>query len=281
MSTLAAVSEQAAEPRIPVVGVTADRRGEDQVLLFRRAGFEVVHGPMMQTVVLDDGPLRTATDRLIEEPCAYLVANTGIGIRTWLQSAQGWGIGPALKASLMQSRIAARGPKVAGAVRSAGLDVWWKAPTEQLADVRRRLLDVGVEGRRVAVQRHGEDDLDLSHDLVAAGAEVIDLPVYRWTVPTEAQRAVALIEAVVAGDISAVTFTSGPAVRNMMLIAEGIGLREDLLAAMNGPVLTACVGPVCAGVAADEGLLDVVVPEHWRLGSLVRLVTEGLGGEPA
>lgn len=233
---------------------------------------------MMQTVVLDDGPLREATDRLIEHPCAYLVANTGIGIRTWLQSAHGWGIEAELKASLAHSRIAARGPKVAGAIRSAGLDVWWRAPTEQLADVRRQLLEVGVDGRRVAIQRHGEDDLELSHDLAAGGADVVDLPVYRWRVPTEAHRAVGLIEAVVAGDIDAVTFTSGPAVRNMMLIAEGIGCREGLLSAMNGPVLTACVGPVCAGVAADEGLLDVVVPEHWRLGSLVRLVTEALGG---
>ena len=281
MPTLVAVSEQAVQHRIPVIGVTADRRGDDQVVLFQRAGFEVVHGPMMQTVVLDDGPLRAATDQLIENPCTYLVANTGIGIRTWLQSAQSWGIEPALKASLAQSRIAARGPKVAGAIRSAGLDVWWRAPTEQLADVRRQLLEVGVEDQRVAVQRHGEDDLELSHDLLVAGAEVIDLPVYRWRVPTEAQRAVALIEAVGSGEISAVTFTSGPAVRNMMLIAEGIGRREELLAAMNGRMLTACVGPVCAGVASEEGLLDVVVPEHWRLGSLVRLVTERLGGTPA
>ncbi|GAC1384106.1 MAG: hypothetical protein NVSMB4_11850 [Acidimicrobiales bacterium] len=280
MPTLDTVPWSPLQPRIPVVGVTADRRGDDQAVLFQRAGFEVCHGPMMQTVVLDDGPLRAATDRLVEHPCAYLVANTGIGIRTWLQSAHGWGIEPELKASLAQSRIAARGPKVAGAIRSAGLEVWWRAPTEQLADVRRQLLEVGIKGRRVAVQRHGEDDLELSHDLVAGGAEVIDLPVYRWRVPSEAHRAVALIEAVVAGDIDAVTFTSGPAVRNMMLIAEGIGRREDLLVAMNGPVLTACVGPVCAGVAADEGLLDVVVPEHWRLGSLVRLVTEELGGTP-
>jgi uroporphyrinogen-III synthase len=66
-------------------------------------------------------------------------------------------------------------------------------------------------------------------------------------------------------------------VRNLVNLAAGVGLAEDLLAALNGPVLVACVGPVCAAAARAEGITDVAVPEHWRLGALVRLVADELG----
>jgi uroporphyrinogen-III synthase len=61
-----------------------------------------------------------------------------------------------------------------------------------------------------------------------------------------------------------------------MQIAAGMGRQAELLAALNGPILVACVGPVCAGAAIDEGVARPVVPEHWRLGSLVRLVADSL-----
>lgn len=248
--------------------------------MLRRYGLEVLHGPMMATVlVATDGPLRAVTDDVIARPPDILIANTGIGIRTWIAAAREWGLEPDLLAVLGQARIAARGPKVTGALRSAGLEPWWRAPTEQLADIRDHLVAIGVGGRRIAVQRHGED-APLSDALSAAGAEVVEIPVYRWEIPAESGPALALIEAVAQRSVDALTFTSGPAARNMMEMARRIGLADEVLAAVNGPeeptVLAACVGPVCAGVARDEGLANVVVPEHWRLGSLVRLVAEEL-----
>ncbi|GAC1313562.1 MAG: hypothetical protein NVSMB12_05440 [Acidimicrobiales bacterium] len=267
--------------RVRTVGVTADRRGEEQAVMLRRFGFEVLHGPMMATVLLtDDGPLRLATEALIAAPPDFVVANTGIGIRTWISAAAGWGLDGALLEVLAHARIAARGPKVAGALRSAGLDVWWRAPTEQLAEVCAHLVSTGIDGSRVAVQRHGQDDPSLGAGLRAAGAEVVDVPVYRWEAPGEAERAVRLIDAVADGAVDAVTFTSGPAVRNMMALARSVDRADDVLAALNGPVLAACVGPVCSGVAHEEGLTDVAVPEHWRLGSLVRLVADELARLP-
>jgi len=263
-----------------VVGVTADRRGDEQAVLLRRYGLEVFHGPMMATVVVAaEGPLRTVTDDVIARPPDILVANTGIGIRTWMAAAREWGLDADLLAVLGRARIAARGPKVTGALRSAGLEPWWRAPTEQLAEIRDHLVEIGVAGCRIAVQRHGED-APLADALAAAGAEVVEVPVYRWEIPAESARALALIEAVAERTVDAVTFTSGPAVRNMMEMARRVGLADQVLAALNGPeeptVLAACVGPVCAGVARDEGLANVIFPEHWRLGSLVRLVAEEL-----
>lgn len=276
---MAAVDASGGAPH--TVGVTADRRGEDQALMFRRLGFRVVHAPVMSTVPAgEDGRLRPLTERLIAQPPDFLVANTGLGVRSWLGQARQWGCEQRLLAALAAgTRIAARGPKAAGAVRSAGLEVWWRAPDEQLATVAARLVEEGVAGARVALQLHGDDRQTLTRTLSEAGAEVVELPVYRWRLPSDQGAVLDLIGACVQGDVQAVTFTAGPQVRNLMALARAGGLAADLArAAAGGGLLVACVGPVCAGVAAEEGLGTAAVPEHWRLGSLVRLVAERLSG---
>ena len=258
------------------VVVTADRRADEQARLLERFGLRVRLAPVLGTVLeTDDGPLRAVTDELIARPPEILIANTGIGVRTWLAAAATWGSEAALLEALGSATILARGPKAVGALRRAGLEVAWRAPSEQLREVLSHVEALGVRGRRVAVQRHGED-WDVADTLRAAGAEVVEVPVYRWVVPAELQPARDAIGAVCDGLVDAVTFTSAPAARHFVELAESLGVTEELLAAFDGPVLAACVGPVCAAAAAEVGIGRTVVPEHWRLGSLVRLVAEEL-----
>src|SRR6185312_9521137 len=97
------------------VGLTADRRWTEQAALFERRGAAVVHGPTIRTLSLGaETPLRRATEDVIARPPTVLVANTGLGIRSWFANADTWGLGSALEDSLRQSRILARGPKAAG-----------------------------------------------------------------------------------------------------------------------------------------------------------------------
>jgi uroporphyrinogen-III synthase len=265
------------------VGVTADRRGEDQAVMWRRLGAEVVLGPAMVTLPpTDDSELRAVTEALVADPPDDVVANTGFGIRAWLALAEDWGLGTELLGALGQSRISARGPKAVGALRSAGLAVWWRAPDEQLATVGRHLVDTGVDGRRIALQLHGDDRQEVTAMLRAAGAEVIEIPVYRWDLPPDARGAVQIVERAVAGTLDAVTFTAGPQIRNLMTIARRLGVADEFLAACNeGRVVTACVGPVCNAVAVEEGITHSVVPEQWRLGALVRTLSQTLVTRPA
>jgi uroporphyrinogen-III synthase len=259
------------------VGVTADRRAEEQAVMLRRLGVDVVHAPTIRTVPVADAELlRARTLALIENPPDYVVANTGLGIRTWLGAADGWGLDAGLRHALSQTRILARGPKAAGAVQIAGLEVWWRSPTEQLADVADRLEQEGLPGQRVAFQLHGDDRQLLTGRLVAAGATVIEVPVYQWALPEDGQPALRLIDLACRGGLDAVTFTAGPAIRYLLEFADAEGRASELLAALNTNVIAACVGPVCASVAEDEGIQSPLTPPHWRLGSLVRTLGEAL-----
>ena len=262
------------------IGITADRRSEDQAVLFRRLGANVIHGATIRTLPLNDEPaLRQISRELIAEPPDYLIANTGLGIRTWFGAAREWGIEEELLRSLANATILARGPKAAGALTSAKLKVAWRSPTEQLSEIAAYLTERGVDGRRVAFQSHGDDRDPITAALEAAGADVVTVPVYRWMLPTESDAGPArqLIELCCEGKVDAVTFTAGPQVRQMMELAEADGKGPDLLDAFNGGVpVAACIGPVCAGVAHEEGIREPIYPESWRLGSLVKLVAATL-----
>jgi uroporphyrinogen-III synthase len=261
------------------IGITADRRSDDQALMFRRLGAEVVQGPTIQTLsVPDRDQLTKQTREVISSPPDYLIANTGLGIRTWMAHAAEVSLDSDLRQALGRSRIAARGPKAAGAVSMAGLEVWWRSPSEQLAEVAGHLIGEGLAGRRVGFQLHGDDSKDVTARLEEAGAQVFEIPVYRWTAPEggQLQRAIELIDMCCRGEIDAVTFTAGPQVRSMMELADASSQAEELRSALNGQVLVGCIGPVCARVARDEGIADPLVPANWRLGSLVRAVASGL-----
>lgn len=264
------------------VAVTADRRWEEQADLLRKRGAEVVHAPTMRTVDLRaDERLRTATAEVAARPPDWLVVTTGMGMKRWLEAADGWGIGTDLRAALAGARIVARGAKSTSAVRQAGLEVAWRAPGETMDEVVEHLRSQPeVAGSRLALQLFDPDGHPSTAALreLVGGGELVELPLYRWLLPTDRAPVDALVDEVVDGRIDAVTFTSQPAARNLFRLAAERGLDGGLRDALNGPVLPVCVGPVCARALHEVGVDDPVWPEPNRLPPMVRLLAERLAG---
>jgi uroporphyrinogen-III synthase len=259
------------------VGVTADRRADEQIELLRRRGASVVHGPTIRTLPLDvEETLRSATELVIVQPPDVVIANTGIGMRSWFAAADSWGIGDALLGALREATILSRGPKASAAVYQAGLPVSARADSERLSEVVALAVAEGVEGKRVVFQRHGDDAPEVLAALSDAGAEVVEVPVYAWKMPDDHRPALRLIAAAVDGRLHALTFTSAPALRNLLAIAAEHDLDRALLDACNGPLTVCCVGPVCAGVAIDEGVEAPIVPDKARLGPMILTLGERL-----
>jgi uroporphyrinogen-III synthase len=265
------------------IGVTADRRGDDQAVLFGRLGAEVVVGPTISTVKIPDpARLRQRTEEIIADPPDYVIANTGIGIRTWMAAAAEWGLEQDLKAALGRTRVASRGPKATGALSSAGLTPWWRSPAEQLGEVVDHLTAQGLQGRRVALQLHGDDGSEFVARLTEAGATVSTVPVYEWRPAEDPAPALELIDRICRGEVDAVTFTAGPQVRGLLELAATAGRQDELIEVLNeGRVVVGCIGPVCAGVAHNAGIPEVVMPASWRLGSMVKAVADAVSERTA
>ncbi|MEU6470431.1 uroporphyrinogen-III synthase [Streptomyces massasporeus] len=258
------------------VGVTAARRADELGALLQRRGAAVLHAPALRIVPLaDDSELLAATKEIIEQVPDIVVATTAIGFRGWVEAADGWGLGEELLSRLGGVRIMARGPKVKGAVRAAGLTEEWSPSSESMAEVLDRLLEEGVEGLRIAIQLHGEPLPGFVEALRAGGAEVLGVPVYRWMPPEDITPVDRLLDATVARSLDAVTFTSAPAAASLLSRAAERGLVDEVLAALSHDVLPACVGPVTALPLQSRGI-DTIQPERFRLGPLVQLLCQEL-----
>lgn len=259
------------------IGVTADRRADEQCELLRRRGATVVHGPTIETRNLaDSAALSRASQALIDRPPAMLLATTGLGIRSWFEAADGSGQGDRLRSALANTEILARGPKAAGALHTAGLWCSWQAPGERNEDLLAHLTGRRLDGLRVAVQLDGGDRAPLVRDLRGLGADVVEVPVYRWMMPSEPARAHRLIDAIVDGRIDAMTVTSAPALGNMLRLAAGRPDEATFRFRLTAQVLVAVVGPVCAEFARRHGVEPGVVPSRFRIGPLVKSLAEAL-----
>lgn len=271
-------------PRAPLtgftVGVTAARRRDELSNLLVRRGARVIEAPSLRIVPLDDdAALRRATERCLTGPLDYVVATTGVGWRGWMSAADGWGRGADLARACAGAAVLSRGPKATGAVRASGLHEAYAPESEAIDELLTWLLERGVTGRRVAVQEHGAPLPGFTAALRERGAEVIEVPVYRWAPPDDPDAVRRLAELTARGDVQALTFTSAPAITAFLEAADGAGapgLYRDVLARLRGgSVLTVCVGPVCARPLQELGVATVW-PERGRLGAMVRTLTETL-----
>lgn len=256
------------------IGVTADRRADEQMQLLEQRGAICMHGPVIRTHPL--GPedvLRRATVEVIDRPPDYALLTTGIGVRGWLEAADALEIGDDLRRALSTATVFARGPKAMGAAVTGGVEVAWSSPQATSAALVTRLAADGVAGKRVAIQLDGAVGDELSSAIQALGAHVVAVPVYRWSLPDDLSPAARIVRAVADGTVDAVTFTARPAVENFLEIADQLGLDDQVMQAMNERVAVFCVGPVCAGRAMELGITGPLQPERPRLGAMVQHLT--------
>lgn len=258
------------------VGITASRRRDELRKAFEKRGAKVVVGSSIEIVPLErDEELKVATRTCITENLDYVVATTGIGFRGWIEAADGWGYGDALREALGRSTLLARGPKARGAIRACGLREAWTPTSESMSEVLEYLLQLDLCGTKIALQQHGEPLPDAVEALTAAGAYVTSIPVYRWELPEDISDVKRLVDLAVLEQVDCITFTSAPAVLGLLKVASMHRMENDLLDKLRASVAAICVGPVCAAPLERRGV-PTLTPTRARLGSLIHLVAEQL-----
>ena len=98
------------------VGVTADRRADQQADALRRRGAEVVQGCTMRTLDLSDNVRLLEVSRaLVDQPPETLVLQTGMGLTMWLDAMDG--IEPRRPGPYCTRRLRGSGPWTQGRER--------------------------------------------------------------------------------------------------------------------------------------------------------------------
>ena len=260
--------------------VTAQRRGGELGAALGRRGAEVDQVPTLGVVPhIDEEMLIWRTRALIDQCPDVLVVTTGIGFRSWLDTAETAGLADELLTVLDGTRLVARGPKARGALQAAGLAADWVAESETSQEITDFLTAEGVAGQRIAIQHHGAGDTGMDGALRSAGAEVVPLEVYRWGPPLDAPAVDRAAGDLGAGRYDAVLFTSAPGAVAWLASLDRAGATEVVRDHVTrGHLLLAAVGPVTAEPLAYAGLL-ALRPSRSRMGALARLVITELGGD--
>jgi uroporphyrinogen-III synthase len=242
------------------------------VSLLEQRGARVLHAPAVRVVPgTDDSTLLAVTAACLAQPFDIAVVTSHVGFETWLDTADGWGLGEDLRQALARARVYARGPKASGAVHAAGLQDIATPACESTWELLEQLLSTELTGTRIAVQMHGASLDDFIRALRAAGADVLEVPVYQVLPPDDDALLERLVEQVVARDVQAVTFTSAAASSHVVDAAQRMGALHGLVAAFQD-VEPVCVGSVAAAPLERLGVLTVQ-PEQPRIGALVHTLT--------
>jgi len=111
------------------------------------------------------------------------------------------------------------------------------------------IADIPLEGTRVLVQRYGATNSQLIKALEARGATVQEIATYRWALPRDIQPLTALLNALAAGTVHAVVFTSAVQVQHLFAVAAAQQRGAGLPGLLNGLII-ASIGPVCSKALA-------------------------------
>jgi uroporphyrinogen-III synthase len=210
-----------------------------------------------------------------------LIFLTGEGLRRLVALADRHGLRAPVVEALGRARTITRGPKPARALHELGLGPTLPAAVPTSAGVIEALAPLDLRGRRVGVQLYGEEpNRPLVEFLERAGATVSVVAPYVYASASDAERVVSFIEALAAGRVDAVAFTSASQVDRLWQVAREAGAEERLAAGL-ARVRVAAIGPiVLEALAARRVRVDVMPEKSFVMRRLVNALVEALGPVP-
>jgi uroporphyrinogen-III synthase len=253
------------------VAIFESRFKDELANLVRKQGAEPLVGPAMVEAPLELGPeLRRFAQSLRLGEVDVMLVLTGVGNRKLVTLLEPIMSAEDLRDALAKLLVVARGPKAVKALRDLGVKPQLVAPEPHTwQDLLQVLLaHTSVEGKHVALQQYGVPHERLTEALVAAGAHVMQVPVYRWQLPEDTRPLELVIEQICAGSVDAILFTSGPQAGVLVDVARQRGV-EPLLRAALARLAIGSVGPSCTEALRNLELPPDFEPEHGKMGHLV------------
>jgi uroporphyrinogen-III synthase len=255
------------------VAVLESRLGRELADLVAGRGAQPFHAPALAELPdLDPQAIAALVKSLEARPAKLAIFQTGVGTRALFAATDSLSLTERFISLLKSATIAARGPKPTGALRQRGVHIDRSAAdpftTRELLDCIR---DVPVKGERVIVQRYGSANRELDAALEARGAEVTEIPTYRWSLPQDTALLAELVGRLERSEIDAVLFTNAEQVRNLFSIGNQLGKTEILRGALNR-ALVASIGPVASAALREAGVKVGVEASPPKLGALLSAV---------
>jgi uroporphyrinogen-III synthase len=259
------------------VAILETRMGEQLVGLVAGRGGVPFHAPALAELPdLDPQAIAALVKSLETQPAKLAVFQTGVGTKALFAATDALGLTDVFLQLLSNTLIAARGPKPTGALRQRGVKIDFSAAdpftTHEMLD---ELGGLDLKGSRVIVQRYGSVNRDLDAALAARGAEVIEIPTYRWSLPRDTAPLEELVARLERGEMDAVVFTNAEQARNLFAVSARLKKQDALRNALN-KVLVASIGPVASAALREAGVKVGLEAKPPKMGALLAALDKAL-----
>jgi uroporphyrinogen-III synthase len=202
-----------------------------------------------------------------------VICMTGAGIAFLREVTSAHMAADRLAAALRLVTIVCRGPKPVPVLRSMDVPVHavvpepntWKEIVAAVASRNERLI---------AVQEYGRPNLELNRALEALGAKVTPVSIYRWELPDDIAPLKEAARRLAARAFDVVLFTSSVQLDHLFEVSRADGLEQDVKDAFRGQIAIASIGPVMTATLESYGLPVDIVPNHPKMGALVKAAAE-------
>jgi len=245
-------------------------------LVAGRGGVPFLAPALAELPDLDHQAIGALVHSLEKRAAKLAIFQTGVGTKALFNATDSLGLTEAFLALLSKMLIAARGPKPTGALRQRGVHIDYSAAdpftTHEVLD---ELGGLRLEGERVIVQRYGSANRELDAALAARGAEVIEIPTYRWSLPQDTSPLEELVGRLERGEMHAVVFTNAEQARNLFLVASKSSKADALRQALNR-TLVASIGPVASAALREAGVKVGLEASPPKLGALLTALDKAL-----
>ncbi len=250
--------------------------GELAALIRRAGGSTPLCVPAVQETPLNSAPqVSTFIDRLTNGSIPIVVFFTGAGAKLLLDEAERLGRQTELLIALRTVTVVCRGPKPSSILKRYDIPIAVSArepyTTTELLEA---MISLDLAGVNIGIVHYGEYNTLASQTLQARGANLVELCLYEWTLPEDTSALQNLVKDIIAGQIDAVVFTSQIQVRHLFLIAAELDLSHQLAKSLNTQTVVASIGPTCTRALQSYGVTPHVIPEHPKMGHLVKALAQ-------
>jgi uroporphyrinogen-III synthase len=244
--------------------------------LIERHGGKPLVIPALREIPLDDNSAALKFGvQLTTERVDLLILLTGVGTTSLfdlLKTRYPW---PSIVAALKETAIVARGPKPVAALKAFGLQPTLTVPEPNTWVDLVSTLDKyrPVKGLRVAVQEYGVSNPDFLEALKQRGAEILQVPIYRWTLPENQGPLRLALNEIIAGKVSVLLITNAAQVDHVMQVLEKDEKVEPFRAALK-KMAVASIGPTASERLRQHDWPIDLEPSHPKMGVLVKECSE-------
>lgn len=261
-----------------VVAITRPRGQAEELaeIVAERGGIPYIAPTIEIGPVGDPSVIKEFADRIVAGWVDYVVFMSRNAVTYLLKALDELGLTGEVAKAFGRVKVVAVGPRTRKELEDRGLRVHFTPSDYSSEGVVRLLQERGIRGKSIVLLRARSASRHLKRELEKGLAQVLEVPTYESSEPTDKTGVVKLMDDLLGGGIDLIVFTSSATAQNLFRIAGERRLSDKLGAWLRDRVVVAAIGPATQRTLEELGVRAHVVPREYTVSAMVAAIEDYL-----